>query len=77
MTTRILVTGGAGYLGSVLGERLLAEGHQVTVLDNLLWGESNLLHLCSHARFDFVCGDARNEALVKTLVGKADRKSVV
>ena len=69
---RVLVTGGAGYLGSVLCERLLGAGHKVTVLDNLAFGQRSLFHLCHHPHFDFVFGDARDKAKVETLVSKAD-----
>ncbi|GFO68526.1 membrane protein [Geomonas limicola] len=72
MSNRILVTGGAGYLGSVLCEHLLARGYQVTALDNLLYGEQSLFHLCANPDFDFVQGDARDEALMTRLVAKAD-----
>lgn len=43
---RVLVTGGAGYLGSVLCERLLDAGFRVTVIDSLLYGGGSLFHLC-------------------------------
>ena len=56
MTLRILVTGGAGYLGSVLCERLLDAGYQVTVLDSLLYQQNSLFHLCPNPRFEFVHG---------------------
>jgi nucleoside-diphosphate-sugar epimerase len=72
MVERVLVTGGAGYLGSVLCEHLLARGYQVTVLDNLLYGEQNLYHLCGNPHFDFVYGDARDEEQVRRLVRSAD-----
>jgi nucleoside-diphosphate-sugar epimerase len=69
----ILVTGGAGYLGSVLCEALLDAGYAVTVLDNLCYGrQHNLFHLCSNPNFDFVRGDARDHVAVKPLVEKAD-----
>ena len=70
--TRILVTGGAGYLGSILCERLLAAGHRVTVLDNLMYGQGSLFHLCAHPAFDFVLGDARDERALTSLVRDAD-----
>jgi nucleoside-diphosphate-sugar epimerase len=70
--TRVFITGGAGYLGSILCEHLLNKGFSVTVLDNLMYGEQNLFHLCSNPDFDFVFGDARNERLVSSLVSKAD-----
>jgi nucleoside-diphosphate-sugar epimerase len=72
MPTRVLITGGAGYLGSILSEHLLQRGYHVTVLDSLIYGEQNLFHLCAHPDFDFVLGDARDEALVARLVAKAD-----
>lgn len=70
--TRVLVTGGAGYLGSVLCEHLLDAGHSVLVLDNLAFEQKSLFHLCSNPRFDFTFGDVRDEAVVRRLVGSAD-----
>jgi nucleoside-diphosphate-sugar epimerase len=70
--SHVLVTGGAGYLGSILCERLLAAGHRVTVLDSLLYGPGSLFHLCAQPRFAFVHGDARDEALLRTLLAGAD-----
>jgi len=72
MTLRILVTGGAGYLGSVLCERLLDAGHHVTVLDSLLYQQNSLFHLCANARFEFVHGDARDNSVVGGLAKDAD-----
>jgi len=72
MSVRVLVTGGAGYLGSVLCEHLLAAGHEVTVVDSLLWGQQSLFHLCAHQRFTFVRGDVRSEALMARAVKRAD-----
>jgi nucleoside-diphosphate-sugar epimerase len=68
----ILVTGGAGYIGSILSERLLDAGHRVTVLDNLLFGEQSLFHLCADPRFEFVFGDARDARVMSALVKTAD-----
>ncbi len=72
MTERILVTGGAGYLGSILCEHLLAAGFHVTVVDNLMYGQEPLFHLCAHPQFDFVRGDVRDERLMHELVSRAD-----
>ena len=68
----ILVTGGAGYLGSILCEHLLVEGYRVSVLDNLLYRHDSLFHLCSHPAFDFVKGDARDGELIRHLVKDVD-----
>ena len=68
----ILLTGGAGYLGSVLVPHLLADGHQVTVVDTLLYGQAPLLDCCADARFEFVRGDCRSEAVMRPLVARAD-----
>src|SRR5262249_30942926 len=72
MADRVLVTGGAGYLGSILCETLLSRGFHVTVLDNLMYGEQSLFHLAGHPDFEFVFGDARDEATVKRLLREAD-----
>jgi len=69
---KILVTGGAGYLGSILCEHLLAAAHEVTALDNLMYSQHSLFHLCAHPRFEFVFGDARDERLMQKLVKEAD-----
>jgi dTDP-glucose 4,6-dehydratase len=58
---RILVTGGAGFLGSHLCDRLLAEGHDVVAMDNLITGSTdNIAHLAGHRRFQFVHHDVTN-----------------
>jgi nucleoside-diphosphate-sugar epimerase len=72
LATTVLVTGGAGYLGSILCEHLLDRGCRVTALDNLLYQQRSLFHLCANPNFEFVFGDARNEALVKKLTAEAD-----
>lgn len=69
---KILVTGGAGYLGSVLSEHLLTAGYHVTVVDNLTYGQYSLFHLCAEPRFEFVYGDVRDENLMARLVKEAD-----
>ena len=72
MSARVLVTGAAGYVGSVLCEHLLDAGYRVTALDNLTYGQHSLFHLCADPDFDFVSGDARDEGLMKDLIGSAD-----
>ena len=62
---KVLVTGGAGYIGSILNEHLLDAGHDVTVVDSLMYGEANLFHLCENPNFDFHKGDVRDEAFIK------------
>lgn len=72
MTYSILVTGGAGYLGSTLVPDLLAEGHRVTVLDNFMYGQASLNQVCNHPNFSVVAGDIRVEHTMASLVKKAD-----
>ena len=72
MNLHVLVTGGAGYLGSVLCERLLAAGYRVTTVDDMMYQQRSLLHLCANPQFDFVLGDVRDEELMRGLVKEAD-----
>jgi len=72
MTKQVLVTGGAGYLGSILCEHLLNAGYHVTVIDNLMYRQHSLFHLCSNQRFEFVFGDVRDESLMRRLIKDAD-----
>jgi nucleoside-diphosphate-sugar epimerase len=68
----VLVSGGAGYLGSVLCEHLLQAGYRVTVLDNLMYGQLSLFHLLANPKLNFVRGDARDETLVRRLLADVD-----
>lgn len=68
----ILITGGAGYIGSTLAPALLAAGHRVTVLDNFLFGQASLNQLCSDPNFDVYRGDAREAAVLEPLLRTAD-----
>ncbi|TCZ57272.1 NAD-dependent epimerase/dehydratase family protein [Roseicella aquatilis] len=69
---RILVTGGAGYIGSVLVPTLLEHGHAVTVLDNFARGTTELAACCRYEGFEPVRGDARDTRILDALVPKAD-----
>ncbi|MBI3885515.1 MAG: NAD(P)-dependent oxidoreductase [Opitutae bacterium] len=69
---KILITGGAGYVGSVVTPHLLGLGHEVTVLDNFLFGQFSLAECCKFESFQVVRGDCRDEAVVRPLLAKAD-----
>jgi len=68
----ILVTGGAGYIGSVLVPKLLNAGHNVTVLDNFMFQQSSLTECCSFEGFQVIRGDSRDASLMSKLLAKAD-----
>lgn len=69
---RILVTGGAGYLGAVMVPYFLREGFSVTVVDNFLYRPNSLVDCCIFDNFQVVRGDCRDEALMKRLIANAD-----
>jgi nucleoside-diphosphate-sugar epimerase len=69
---KILITGGAGYIGSLLTPALLAGGHQVTVVDSFLFKQASLLDCCRYEGFEIVRGDCRDEALMRRLTSRAD-----
>ncbi len=69
---KILITGGAGYLGSVLTPSLLARGHSVTVVDNFMFKQNSLMECCQYDQFQIVRGDSRNEVLLKKLCSLHD-----
>ncbi len=69
---KIAVTGGAGYIGSILVPRLLEEGYEVTVLDNLMHGQNSLLECCGNPKFDFIKGDICDESLMSELISQFD-----
>lgn len=69
---RVLITGGAGYIGSVLVPSLLERGHEVTVLDTFSRGTTELAHCCRFATFNPVRGDARDERILDELAPRAD-----
>ncbi len=69
---KILITGGAGYLGSVITEKMLDAGHEVTVLDNLSFKQISPLQFTSNPKYHFIYGDVRNENLLRHEVGTHD-----
>ena len=70
---RALITGGAGFVGSHLAEHLLAQGHQVLVLDNLSTGSiENIAHLKGRAGFDYTIDSVANEPLIAELIDRSD-----
>ena len=72
MENRILITGGAGYIGSVLVPILLSKGYFITVLDNFMYKTNSLSSSCLNKNLDIISGDIRDEALVKNILGKHD-----
>jgi nucleoside-diphosphate-sugar epimerase len=69
---KILITGGAGYLGSVITKRMLDEGHEVIVLDKLIFNQTSLLGYTYTSKFRFIYGDVRNESLLEKLCNEVD-----
>ena len=69
---KVLITGGAGYLGSVLAEVLVNEDYQVTVVDNLMYKQTPLLHLCHYDNFNFLKGDVTSKTYLEYLVERHD-----
>jgi len=72
MVKKVVMTGAAGYLGSVMCGRLLEAGYSVMALDNLMYGQQSLLQYCHNPRFDFVLGDARDRRTMRRLLKDAD-----
>jgi len=72
MPAKVLITGGAGYIGSVLTPLLLGEGHSVTILDNFLFNQPTLMDSCINPNFAIVRGDCRDKNLVSKLMKDVD-----
>jgi nucleoside-diphosphate-sugar epimerase len=69
---KVLITGGAGYLGSILTEVLLNKKYQVTILDNLVYKQISVAPFAYNKNFKFILGDVTNETLLKSLVEQHD-----
>ena len=67
---KILITGGAGYIGSILATKLVDLGHKVTVVDLLKYSSSSLNHLYSFKNFNFIHADVQNGNVMKKLISK-------
>ena len=66
--TKVLITGGAGYLGSVITELLLQDWREITVLDNMMYNQTSLINFSHYNNFKFINGDVRDRELLKELV---------
>lgn len=66
--TKVLITGGAGYLGSVITELLLQDWREITVLDNMMYNQTSLINFSHYDNFKFINGDVRDRELLKELV---------
>jgi len=69
---KILITGGAGYLGSVITGKMLNAGYEVIVLDKLIFNQVSLLNYTSNSKFKFIHGDVRNLTLLERLCNEVD-----
>ena len=72
MTTKVLVTGAAGYIGSTLVPALLEHGYAVTAVDNFMYDQDSLAAVCYHPAFSLVRGDVRSAQVMRPLVKDAD-----
>ena len=69
---KILITGGAGYIGSILVPSLLKQNHKVIVIDNFMYKQTSLLDCCYNTNLTIINGDIRNESLMKKIIKKVD-----
>ena len=69
---KVLLTGGAGYIGSVLTEELIKNNYSVTVLDNFQYRQTSLAHLCHHTNLEIVNKDVRDKRVTRDLIKKND-----
>lgn len=69
---RILVTGGAGYIGSILVPTLLGKGHEVVVVDNFTYNQNSLLDCCNNKKLTIIRGDARDKGIISGVIKNVD-----
>jgi nucleoside-diphosphate-sugar epimerase len=69
---KVLITGGAGYLGSIMTPFLLSKDFEVTVIDNLMFNQTTLLDVFANPKFRFIRGDIRDETMMKEEINKHD-----
>jgi len=72
MGNKILVTGGAGYIGSVMVPELLNLGHEVTIIDNFMYRQASLNHCCCYSNFNVVNGDIRHDDFMRPYYEEAE-----
>ena len=72
MQRKVLITGGAGYIGSILAQTLLIYNYDVTVVDNFMYNQSSVNHLCCYTNFNLIKGDVRDKPLMTKLLKEAD-----
>ncbi|MBU0778348.1 NAD(P)-dependent oxidoreductase [Patescibacteria group bacterium] len=69
---KILITGGAGYIGSILVPELLKKGYEVIVIDNFMYNQVSLLDCCNDQKLTIIRGDARDKELILACLKKVD-----
>ncbi len=69
---KILITGAAGYIGSILVPELLKQGHQITAIDNFMYNQASLLNCCFDKNLKIICGDCRDKELIAKHIKIAD-----
>jgi nucleoside-diphosphate-sugar epimerase len=72
MKEKLLITGGAGYLGSIMTPFFLSKGYEVTVVDNLMHDQTTLMECCANPRFSFIKGDICDKNFMRSIVPKFD-----
>ena len=72
VNNKVLVTGGAGFIGSIFVPKLIENGYKVTVIDNFMYRQNSLLDVCYHPNLDIIVGDVRDEDFFKTQVERHD-----